>query len=234
MHKIFESLIFPDNAQITFNEKTLFVKKWNWEYQECELFQQAAQKIIQKNRDFKVYVFTNHPHCFTLGRGNERGQDLLVNFDETLVKVIDFPLYRIHRGGGVTFHYPGQWIFYPIVALKESFSLEDLTCWLLKSVKTTLTDDFGIDDVITATKLMGVWRKKKKLASIGVGVSRFVTIHGIALNLITDSKMVNELKKINPCGINPDTYICADQVMPNPVEDLVEAFHSKYLSNLLN
>jgi lipoyl(octanoyl) transferase len=214
----------------------LIVTKWNWDFKDCESFQQKCQLFIQKNRNLKIYIFTNHPHCYTLGRGNERGEDSLIDFDPELESSMEFPLYKIHRGGGVTFHYPGQWIFYPIVALKESLSLDDISCWLLKSVKTVLTEDFFISDVITAKKLMGVWRKKQKLASIGIGVSRFVTIHGIALNLVYDDKMFNELQKVSPCGMAPQTYTCANIVISqgetNQNLGPVELFNEKFISRL--
>ncbi len=83
----FELLSFPADSEVYLKEKTLYVKKWNWEFETCLDFQKAAQKIIQSNRDFKVYIFCNHPHCFTLGRGNERGQADLVAFDEKVIPI---------------------------------------------------------------------------------------------------------------------------------------------------
>jgi lipoate-protein ligase B len=230
--ELINGLILEENISYEIRENVLFVKKWNWSFDKCEAFQQKSQLFIQKNRNLKVYIFTNHPHCYTLGRGNERGQDSLIDFDPLLESSMAFPLYPIHRGGGITFHYPGQWIFYPIVAIKESLSLEDISCWLLKSVKTVLSEDLLIDEVIAAKKLMGVWRKKKKLASIGIGVSRFVTIHGIALNLVYDKEMFHELKKVNPCGMNPETYVSADKVSKQDSENLLELFHKSFISRL--
>jgi lipoate-protein ligase B len=231
MHK-FTEITNGLEANFEIKEDILLVTKWNWDFKECELFQKKSQCFIQKNRNLKIYIFTNHPHCYTLGRGNERGQDSLVAFDPILESSMEFPLHKIHRGGGVTFHYPGQWIFYPIVALKESFNLEDISCWLLKSVKIILSEELLISDVITATKLMGVWRKKQKLASIGIGVSRFVTIHGIALNLVYDKKMFDELRKVSPCGMSSETYICADQVSEQDSINLIKKFHDSFLSRL--
>ena len=223
-----------DTLDFEFNviNNVLIIKKWNWDFAECEIFQERCQVFIQKNRDLKIYIFTNHPHCYTLGRGNERGDDTLIPFDSNSEREMKFPLYKIHRGGGVTFHYPGQWIFYPIVAIKESFSLEDISCWLLNSVKNVLKEDLGIDDVISAKKLMGVWRQRQKLASIGIGVSRFVTIHGIALNLCYDQEMFSDLLKINPCGMSAATYICADRIASLNSDELVEDFHRYFISRL--
>ena len=226
---------FPSDADIIEKENTLILTKWNWEFKACEAFQEKCRDYVEKDKNYKVYIFTNHPHVFTLGRGNERGRDDLVDFDESLSSSLPFPIHKIHRGGGITFHYPGQWIAYPIIAVNKNYTLEDHMCWLLKNVKEILSNDFKIDHVITAKKLMGVWRDKKKLASIGVGLKRYVTLHGLALNLEYDENMFNSLSLINPCGMNSETYICADEFVKE--SNLVEKFHrvfmDKFLSNQL-
>lgn len=226
----FSELTIPDSAQLELRDNILLVKKWNWDYKSCESFQEQAHELVRKNKNLKVYIFCNHPHVFTLGRGNERGDDTLVDFDPGLAARLKFPVQKIHRGGGITFHYPGQWIFYPIVSITPSYTLDDHMCWLLKGVANTLKEDFKIENVMTAKKLMGVWRDRKKLASIGVGVKRFVTLHGLALNLIKDDEMFNELGKINPCGMSHETYQAVDQVISD--DDLIEKFHQTYLAKL--
>ena len=224
-----KELPYPVDAQVDFIDRGVLVTKWNWDFEECLAFQKEAQRFVQNNRHQKVFIFCNHPHCFTLGRGNERGRDDLVEFDPVLEKQLEFKVHRIHRGGGITFHYPGQWIAYPIIAINQNYTLDDHMCWLLKNVRNVLTDHFDIPNVITANKLMGVWKDKKKLASIGVGVNRFVTEHGLALNLKFDEKMFNELKKINPCGMDFQTYQCVDQFISNskPLEVFHQAFVTK-------
>jgi lipoate-protein ligase B len=227
---IFSELNLPTNCHLNVEKNILYLTKWNWDYQECLLFQKEAQELIRNNRDHKIYIFTNHPHCFTLGRGNERGQDDLVDFDPALESRLNFPIHRIHRGGGITFHFPGQWIFYPIVSINQKYSLDDHMCWMLKSVKEILRDEFGLEKAMAAKKLMGVWLDRQKLASIGVGLNRFVTEHGLALNLIHDSKMFDEVKKINPCGINPTTYISLDEVIKTDATNLILNFHELYIA----
>ena len=81
-------------------------------------------------------------------------------------------------------------------------------------------------------KLMGIWHGRNKLASIGVGVNRFVTEHGLALNLKFDEAMLLELQKISPCGINPTTYSCVDNILPLKSDKLIERFHEEYLLHL--
>lgn len=231
----FERLAIPVDAHVYVDGNVLIVTKWEWDFAECLDFQKRAQKLVAEERSLKVYIFCNHPHCFTLGRGNERGQDNLV--EHSLQEhQLEFPFHRIHRGGGLTFHYPGQWIFYPIVALSPKYSLTDHTCWLLKSCKKSLTDGLGIDEVVTANKLMGVWRHKRKLASIGVGVSRFVTEHGLALNLTYDEKMFTALSRVFPCGIDSSVYQAVDQLDDVGEKvlkaDLLQKFHQTFLQSL--
>ncbi len=222
---IFDDFETPKDAEVLTKEKILIVKKFSWNYNEFLTFQKKAQEFIQANRSLKIYIFCNHPHVFTLGRGNERDVEGLVDFDENLS--LSFPVYKIKRGGGVTFHCPGQWIFYPIVSINTSYTLEDHMLWLLHSVRDVLINEYGLKDVLAAKKLMGVWLNRKKLASIGVGLNRFVTEHGIAFNVYRDKKMFDELVKINPCGMDSRTYQALDEVCDlgdNEIERFSELF----------
>lgn len=232
-NSIFSDLKIPSESTVKLIDKTLFLEKWEWDYQDFLTFQKQAQLIIQKNRDYKVYIFCNHPHCFTLGRGNERGQEELVDFNKQLIKNLKYKVHTIHRGGGITFHYPGQWIFYPVVAISSTYTLDDHMCLLLKSVTEVLKKSFSLEKAMTAKKLMGIWCDRQKLASIGIGLNRFVTEHGLALNLNYDVDMFEELKKINPCGMNPTTYIALSQLKKDHDQStLIEKFHREYTLKL--
>lgn len=224
---LFSELRVPVNAHLALGDKTLLVTIWNWDYDEFLSFQKQAQELIQKHRDHKIFIFCNHPHCFTLGRGNERGREDLIGHDESITKDLKYPLFKIHRGGGITFHYPGQWIFYSIVSINAKYTLEDHMCFKLKGVKEVLQSSFGLSEVMATKKLMGVWYKRKKLASIGVGLNRFVTEHGLALNITYDEKMFNELKKINPCGMDSQVYQSLDQLVPKE-SNLLEKFDLEF------
>lgn len=228
----FSEVNFPEGSEYLLKDKVLFITKWNWDFKDCENFQNELLEIVKANKSYKAYIFCNHPHCFTLGRGNERGAKELVEFDASSESLLSFPLHKIHRGGGITFHYPGQWIFYPICAINEQYSLDDHMCWVLKAVTKVLKENFDLTDALTAKKLMGIWTDKMKIASIGVGLKKFVSLHGLALNLKYDEKMFDELKKINPCGLNPETYICLDQKKPEHSEGVLENFHQAFINSI--
>ena len=219
------------NLKAFHSDNTLYVTQWNWDFQKALDFQKKAQELVQSNRKLKVYIFCNHPHCFTMGRGNERGVEGLADFDVEVEKTLNFPLYHIHRGGGITFHHPGQWIFYPIVALGPNNTLDNLMNWMLQSVRDVIREQFGVKDVITANKLMGVWHQRSKLASIGIGINRFVTEHGLALNILRDEKMFEEIQKVSPCGISSNTYIALEELI-SPTSNLIEEFHNHFVEKI--
>jgi len=229
---LFSELELPKNAKTSIHNNILTLTLWNWDYAEFLKFQTRAHEFIRKNKSLKVYIFCNHPHVYTLGRGNERGEDNLVDFNPQKESSLPYDVFKIHRGGGVTFHHPGQWIFYPITAIKESYTLDDHMCWLLKSVTNNLKRNFSLDKAMTAKKLMGVWIERRKLASIGVGVNRFVTMHGLALSLHSDDRVALGLGAIHPCGMNSDIYTSVQEAMKSSESNLIERFHASYLEQI--
>lgn len=226
----FSSLPLPERSETEIFGDILCVTKWNWDYQQALDFQVTAQNFVRENKSKKIYIFCNHPHVFTLGTGNERGDDTLIDFNEAEQTLLPFPLFKIRRGGGITFHYPGQWIFYPIVAINPKNNLQDLMGWMLKQVADVLREEFKVTNILSAKKLLGVWVGRNKIASIGLGANRFVTEHGLALNLQSDKKMFAELKKIHPCGLTATTYIDLESI--NHKADNIEKFHQAFLASL--
>jgi lipoate-protein ligase B len=133
-----------------------------------------------------------HPHVYTLGRtGNEA--NLLVPRDSLSREGI--PLFRVSRGGDITYHGPGQLVGYPIVLLPRP----DVHRFV-RTVEAALIDavaEFGIR-AGRIDGLTGVWVEGKKIASIGIGVRRWVTFHGFALNVNTD---LSYFRRIRLCGL---------------------------------
>ena len=224
----FSGLELPEGAEVSEADNSLLVTKWNWSYRDCLLFQKSAQRFVTKNKKLSVFIFCNHPHVYTMGRGNERGVEGLREFDSQN-ESLPFEIFNIHRGGGITYHHPGQWIFYPIKHIKSSYTLDDHMCWILKSVAKVLKDSFHIENVLTAKKLMGIWIDKKKVASIGVGLNRFVSEHGLALNLYFDEKANLGMNSINPCGMNSEVYCSVSDFSKLGTGDALLSFHNKFL-----
>ena len=134
-------------------------------------------------------LIMEHPHVFTLGRGA----------DERFIVAnpASVPTYRVSRGGQVTYHGPGQLIGYPILKLEGK--ARDVTRYL-RSLEQAMIDalrEFDLDADRRAG-LTGIWIRERKIASIGVGIRRWVTYHGFALNVSTDLSFFDS---IVPCGI---------------------------------
>lgn len=141
----------------------------------------------------ETVCFLEHPHVFTIGR---RG------LAENLIQLQDLggesvEVFRINRGGDVTYHGPGQLVVYPHLDLR--LRKRDLGQYLrnLEQCVIGVAGYFGIRSY-RRRNLTGVWTDQGKLASIGIGVRQWITMHGLALNVSTD---LSYFDLINPCGI---------------------------------
>jgi lipoyl(octanoyl) transferase len=170
-----------------------------WNKQET-LFQEIiqAKKEGKDTRDLETVFLCEHPHVYTLGK-NGQVNNLLIN-DEFLRK-IDASFYKIDRGGDITYHGPGQLVGYPILDLENhGGSLKRYVYKMEEAIIQTLAH-FGIQSA-RLENATGVWledntKAVRKICAIGVRASRFVTMHGFALNVNTDLTYFNH---INPCG----------------------------------
>jgi lipoate-protein ligase B len=162
--------------------------KETWELQK-KLVDLRAEKRIPD-----CLLLTEHEPVITRGRAT-RLQNLLCSTGYLQEHGID--LFSIERGGDITFHGHGQLVVYPIIDLTERG--RDLHRYLrdLEKVIIAVLGDLGLTGEIK-DRLTGVWVKDQKVAAIGVAVSRWVTYHGLALNVNTD---LDYFKLINPCGI---------------------------------
>jgi len=139
-------------------------------------------------------LLTEHEPVITMGRATSP-QNLLFAPEELKRRGVE--LYSIERGGDVTFHGPGQLVAYPIIDLTaRGKDLHQYLRDLERLIVATLAD-LGLAAELKRG-LTGVWVADHKLAAIGVAVSRWVTYHGLALNVNTD---LDYFKMINPCGI---------------------------------
>lgn len=151
-------------------------------------------------------VLVEHPHVITLGRGTHK---------ENVLAPGDTPLFEIERGGDVTYHGPGQLVGYPIFLLREPE--RDLHLYL-RNLEESLIRAVGHFGIAGERKdgWTGVWSGggTRKLASIGVAVKRWVTLHGFALNVSTD---LSRFAAINPCGLDATAMGSMQSVLDRPV-----------------
>ena len=143
-------------------------------------------------------IFCEHPHVYTLGRSGKENNMLL---GEAQLKAINATLYHIDRGGDITYHGPGQLVCYPILNLEDfKLGLKEYI-HLLEEAIIWVCRQYGIT-AGRVEKATGVWldadtSKARKICAIGVRSSRYVTMHGLALNVNTDLRYFSY---INPCG----------------------------------
>jgi lipoyl(octanoyl) transferase len=139
-------------------------------------------------------LLLEHPHVITLGR-NGHMENLLA--DEQILDRAGISLYPTDRGGDITYHGPGQLVGYPILDLREW--KRDVGAYV-RGIEQVLIDtlsDYGIE-AGRIPGLTGVWVEGRKIAAIGVHISRWVTSHGFALNVNTD---LSYFQYIVPCGL---------------------------------
>ena len=186
-----------------FNYTDLGLKDYKscWDYQENLLSEITEdKKRLGKPSAKNFFILVEHPHVYTLGKsGNDK--NLLAN--EEFLKKIDATFYRINRGGDITYHGPGQIVGYPIIDLEYYKLGVRQYIEKMENAIIELLDTFGISGS-HKEGATGVWIeaehpiRARKICAIGVRVSRYVTMHGFALNVNTDLKYFSY---INPCGM---------------------------------
>lgn len=223
-------------------EENIYVlKKWNWDYAEAEHFQNLCVEFVRTHPQICLLIICSHPHSFTLGRGLQKikSEEIeLVDYNPS--HTLPFPLYQIKRGGGLTFHYPGQFVFYPILNLTHyKMGVFDLMMNVLSLTQKTIEAQFGMSGLQVRRDLLGLWFKndfsKAKLASIGVAASRFITYHGLALNFFDDEEMFKALESLHPCGL-PGNFYRSLELLNCRVFDHEEreTFSSSFLDGFIN
>ncbi|MFV0346528.1 MAG: lipoyl(octanoyl) transferase LipB [Bacteroidales bacterium] len=187
--------------ELNFNNAGLCDYKEMWSYQQ-KVHDSVKSKKLESGKptsDHEI-IFVEHPHVYTLGkRGDEH--NLLVQ--EAYLEQLGAQLFRIDRGGDITYHGPGQLVCYPIIDLEFfKMGVKAYVDFLEESVIRVLSQY----SIIASRKAgaTGVWLDvgsvgARKICAIGVKVSRGVTMHGLALNVNTDNSY---FQHINPCGFN--------------------------------
>ncbi|MFA6200109.1 MAG: lipoyl(octanoyl) transferase LipB [Bacteroidales bacterium] len=186
-------------TDIKYSDWGLIDYKDAWEKQEKIFDKKVSAKINDgKSQIEQDFIICEHPHVYTLGKNGERNNLLI---DEECLKKINATYYRTNRGGDITYHGFGQIVGYPILDIEElGLSLKNYI-WTIEEMVILTMKEYNIfcERLEGAT---GVWidtnsPKVRKICAIGVKASRYITMHGFALNVNTDLTYFNH---INPCG----------------------------------
>ncbi|MDT0689427.1 lipoyl(octanoyl) transferase LipB [Salegentibacter sp. F188] len=175
-----------------------------WDYQE-KLFKATLDKKIKNRRENLNEATTNylllveHPHVYTLGKSGDAA-NLLISEEELKHKNASF--YKINRGGDITYHGPGQLVAYPILDLDNFFTDIHKYLRLLEEAVIQTLKEYGLKAERSEGET-GVWLDvntpfARKICAMGVRASRWVTMHGLALNVNSD---LGYFDNIVPCGI---------------------------------
>ena len=216
-----------------------------WDYQE-KLFKQTVDiKIANRKLPLEeqvttpnYLVFCEHPHVYTLGKSGSEENLLL---DEKGLNEKEATYYKINRGGDITYHGPGQLVCYPILDLDNFFEdIHKYLRFLEEAVIKTLAE-YGVD-AGRIEGLTGVWVdydkdeasgsiwNPRKICAMGVKSSRWVTMHGLALNVNTQ---LEYFSNIIPCGIEDKAVTSLAQEISQPVDmKEVEVKLAKQLASL--
>ena len=196
-----------------------------WDHQE-ELFNKTvAEKIANRDRSPEEQVptknwllFVEHPHVYTLGKSGDE-KNLLVSAEQLSAKEATY--YKINRGGDITYHGPGQLVAYPILDLDNFFTDIHKYLRLLEEAVILTLQEYGI----AAGRSMGetgVWLdvenpvKARKICAMGVRCSRWVTMHGLALNVNTD---LSYFGNIVPCGISNKQVTSVEKELGHKIDE---------------
>jgi lipoyl(octanoyl) transferase len=177
-----------------------------WEWQKS-----LQQERIEDPDRSDVLILLEHPPVYTLGTGSSLEH---LKFDP---KDPEYTLYRIERGGEVTYHCPGQIIAYPILNLR--YHQQDLH-WYLRQLEEVIISVLALHN-LTGERidgLTGVWIDGQKVAAIGIKVSKWITMHGFALNVCPD---LSGFDRIIPCGIVGRSVTSMSNFIPNIDPNLV-------------
>ena len=203
---------FIKNLNSLSKKKSIIIKNLGFiNYTDCFEYQKKIQnEIIQiklNNRNNKIkqktpnyLLFVEHNHVYTLGNSGDNSNLL---FDKTILEKKGIDFHKTNRGGDITYHGPGQMVCYPILDMENFYT--DIHKYLrdLEDIIINTLSFFGINASGNSEET-GVWLdvgniKERKICAMGIKVSRWVTMHGLALNVNTD---LSYFDGIIPCGIS--------------------------------
>ena len=160
------------------------------DYKNSWNFQKELQKKVLNGDCLDSIIFVEHDSVYTFGKNSDKS-NLLVSKDSKI------KIYETERGGEITYHGPGQIVCYPILNLKN---FKQSVTWYMRALEEVIIETLKLFNIKASRKngLTGVWVKDEKIGAQGVRMTKWVTMHGFALNVNTDLRFFND---IIPCGI---------------------------------
>ena len=225
------------NKSVSIQELGLKDYKETWDYQES-LFKGIVDAKIKNRREEanletpNYFLFVEHPHVYTLGKSGDMS-NLLVDEKQLAEKGATF--YKVNRGGDITYHGPGQIVGYPILDLDNFFTDIHKYLRLLEEMIILTLSEYGLTAERSEGET-GVWLDvgtpfARKICAMGVRASRWVTMHGFALNVNAD---LGYLDNMIPCGIRGKAVTSLNVELGRQTVDETEVKQKllKHFSNL--
>lgn len=226
------------NKNVQFVDLGLVPYKETWDLQESLMAHTASIKLANRNRSEveshqtpNYLLFCEHPHVYTLGKSGDASHLLM---QESFLHTIGASFFKINRGGDITYHGPGQLVGYPIFDLENFFTDIHLYLRMLEEAIMRTCAHYGLI-AGRIEGLTGVWidpesETPRKICAFGVKASRWISMHGFALNINTD---LSYFGHIVPCGIASKGVTSLQQELGAPINiDEVKALVLKNLKKL--
>jgi lipoyl(octanoyl) transferase len=209
------------NKKVYFQDWGLLDYQEAWDKQEEIFAKTVALKIENRNNTIQqptsnYLIFVEHPQVYTIGKSGKQENLLL---DEKGLSDNNASFYKINRGGDITCHGPGQLVGYPILDLDNFFTDIHLYLRTLEEAVILTLAEYGIKSD-RYPGFTGVWldpntNNARKICAMGVRCSRWVTMHGFALNVNTD---LSYFKNIVPCGIDDKQVTSIEKELGNKID----------------
>jgi lipoyl(octanoyl) transferase len=204
------------NRILTYCDFGLISYKESWDIQQ----EIHSKRVSGEVNDFLFLL--EHPNTYTLGKTAHK--ENLIGSKEYL-KQNQIDVYDIDRGGDITYHGPGQIVGYPIIDLNNWYKDTHKYLRALEEVIIKTCREYGLN-CERNPKHTGVWIGDRKIAAIGIKVSRWVTMHGFAFNVNTD---LNLFSGIIPCGIQDKSVTSLNKELEKQIE--ISEVKQKILKN---
>lgn len=181
------------------------------DYQSTLVLQENALQDLLNGSGKDIIFIVEHPPVITLGARSSANK---LTKDVELIKQAGIEIFQIRRGGGTTAHNPGQLVVYPIINLKKrSLGVSDFV-HTLEKIGIEFLSELGLN-CGTKKGFPGLWIEDRKIASIGVQVKKWITIHGIAININNDLSIFD---LIVPCGLENVKMTSAEKELGRKID----------------